>query len=353
MSESGRPDSEGEKGRALGDARSDLSGRASPRQLTPLLGAPQMPGVMAVLTPIDILCFGGATLDRKYRAHAPLVAGSSNPVSAHVSAGGVARNVCETLVRLGARAGLATLVGDDEAGLRIVADLAALGADVSAVRTVADGRTAEYVAVLDADGSLAAGLADMAIFDRFDLSDLDRLAPSIPEAGWVFADCNLPAPILAALIARSADAPFRLALDPVSVAKAARLPARLAGVELIILNRDEAAALTDAEDPDAAIDRLRGRGARSVVLTEGSGPVRVASAEGRARVPAQSAAVRDVTGAGDALIGAVLAGLAAGGGLVDAVRAAVRVAALAVESAETVRADLTPDLIAPAARSVA
>ncbi len=312
-----------------------------------------MPGVMATRTPIDILCFGGATLDRKYRSRAPLVPGSSNPAIAHVSAGGVARNVCETIIRLGARAGLVTLVGADDAGRRIIADLATLGADIGAIRTVDGARTAEYVAVLDADGTLATGLADMAIFDLFDLSDLDRTAPLRAEAGWVFADCNLPAPVLAALIDDAAAAPFRLALDPVSVAKAARLPARLAGVDLIILNRDEATALTGAEDPDAAIDRLQGRGARSVVLTEGSGPVRVASPEGRALVPAQAAAVLDVTGAGDALIGAVLAGLAAGSGLIDAVRAAVRVAALAVASAETVRADLTPDLIANAARSVA
>lgn len=312
-----------------------------------------MPGVMASLTPLDILCLGGATLDRKYRSRAPLVAGSSNPASAHVSAGGVARNVCETLVRLGARAGLATLVGDDDAGRRIVADLAALGADVSAVRTVAGERTAEYVAVLDADGSLATGLADMAIFERFDLPDLERLAPALTSARWVFADCNLPAPILAALITLAADAPFRLALDPVSVAKAARLPPRLDGVDLMILNRDEAAALTQTDEPQEAIDRLRDRGAGSVVLTDGSGPVRIASPEGRALVPVEAATVLDVTGAGDALIGATLAGLAGGFDLVEAVRAAVRVAALAVASAETVRTDLTPDLIHPEARSVA
>jgi pseudouridine kinase len=312
-----------------------------------------MPGVMASLTPLDILCLGGATLDRKYRSRAPLVAGSSNPASAHISAGGVARNVCETLARLGARAGLATLVGDDDAGRRIVADLAALGADVSAVRTVAGERTAEYVAVLDADGSLATGLADMAIFERFDLPDLERLALALTSARWVFADCNLPAPILAALITLAADAPFRLALDPVSVAKAARLPPRLDGVDLMILNRDEAAALTQTDEPQEAIDRLRDRGAGSVVLTDGSGPVRIASPEGRALVPVEAATVLDVTGAGDALIGATLAGLAGGFDLVEAVRAAVRVAALAVASAETVRTDLTPDLIHPEARSVA
>ncbi len=193
----------------------------------------------------------------------------------------------------------------------------------------------------------------MAIFDRFEASDIKRLARSFAAAGWVFADCNLPASVLAALIERAADAPFRLALDPVSVTKAARLPPRLAGLDLLILNLDEAVALTGSDDPEEAVDRLLGRGVSAVVLTGGSGPVRIASEEGRALVPVPAATVIDVTGAGDALIGATLAGLATGGALVESVRSAVRIAALAVASAETVRADLKPDLLQPNARSVA
>ncbi len=312
-----------------------------------------MPGVMAPRTPIDILCFGGATLDRKYRSLAPLFAGSSNPAVSHVSAGGVARNVCETLVRLGAHAGLATLVGDDDAGRRIVADLAALGADMSAVRTVGEGRTAEYVAILDADGALSVGLADMAIFDRLEEADCDRLAPRLAEARWVFADCNLPSNVLARLISDAAGASWRLALDPVSVAKAARFPSRLDGVSLLILNRDEGEAITGATEPDGILARLLERGAQSIVLTAGTAPVLVAKSEGVTPVPVVEAKVTDVTGAGDALIGAILAGLCAGRPLVDAVSAAVQISALTVASAETVRGDLSPDLLDLNARSVA
>ncbi len=264
---------------------------------------------MASPAPIDILCFGGATLDRKYRSRAPLVAGSSNPSEAHVSAGGVARNVCETLARLGVRSGLATLVGDDDAGRRIVEDLAALGVGVGAVRVLGGGRTAEYVAVLDADGSLALGLADMAILDCFEVADIDRLAPLLPQLRWLFADCNLPAPVLARLIAHAEGAAWRLAIDPVSVAKAERLPASLAGIGLLVLNRDEAAALTGSTDAAAAVERLLARGAAAVVLTAGTEPLLIADAVGTAVLPVAEAAVADVTGAGDALIGATLAGL--------------------------------------------
>lgn len=307
----------------------------------------------ATPTAIEVLCLGGATLDRKYRSHAPLVSGSSNPAVAHVSAGGVARNVCETLLRLGARAGLATLIGDDDAGRYIEAGVHALGGDTSGIRVLEGGRTAEYVAVLDADGSLATGLADMAIFDAFAIADLDRLAPLLMQADWAFADCNLPASVLAHLIARAEREAFRLVVDPVSVAKAARLPADLSGVQLLVLNRDEARALTGIGEPEAAIGRLRERGVRAVVLTGGSLPVIVASDAGWAHVPVAEANVSDVTGAGDALIGATLASLLAGRSLENAVRAATRIAALTVASPETVRADLSPHLLEATARSVA
>lgn len=301
----------------------------------------------------DILCLGGATIDRKLRAARPLTPGTSNPVEGSRSFGGVARNVCENLLRLGVGAGLATIVGGDEGGRALIADLAALGADVSAIEVAEARRTAEYVAALDPDGGLAFGLADMGVLDGLDLDWLGRLRLRLDGARWVFADCNLAAPAFAALIGMARGAGFRLAVDPVSVAKAARLPANLAGVDLIVLNRDEAEALTGEGDPMRAVGSLIRRGASSAVLTDGAGPIHIAGSGGDAVLPACPATVADVTGAGDALIAAILAGLDAGRPLAGAVEAATRIAALTVGSTATVRPDLSPDRLQPGRRSAA
>ena len=301
----------------------------------------------------DVVCLGGATIDRKYRALGRLSPGTSNPVEGTSGFGGVARNVCETLLRLGVPAGLATLVGDDEGGRALKAHLAALGGDVSAVEAAPGRRTAEYIAALDSHGALALGLADMGVFDDFDAAWIGRLAPRLAAARWVFADCNLPAPALAALAPSAGGGPFRLAVDPVSVAKAARLPEDLAGVGLLVLNRDEAAAMVGAGDAAETIRRLRARGVAAVVLTDGAGAVHLDDGAGLAALPVPAAEACDVTGAGDALIGALLAGLVSGQGLREAIGPALRIAALTVASPATVRADLSPALLQQARRSAA
>jgi pseudouridine kinase len=294
----------------------------------------------------DVICLGGATLDRKLRTLHPLQTGTSNPVTGERAFGGVARNVCENLARLGVPAALATLVGDDENGRDLVRNLAAAGADISLVATRADLRTAEYTAVLDADGGLAFGLADMAIFDAFLPADVERLGADFAAARWVFADCNLPEAVLADLVNRARNAEFKLAIDPVSVAKAARLPNDLTGIDLLILNRDEAAAMLGGRvELVRAAQALRARGAATVILTDGANDLLAANQASAVQVPAQSVAVRDVTGAGDALIAAVIAGLISGRTLAEAARIGAHVAAQTVASAATVCDDLSSETL--------
>jgi pseudouridine kinase len=137
-----------------------------------------------------------------------------------------------------------------------------------------------------------------------------------------------------------------LAVDPVSVAKAARLPADLSGIDLLVLNRREAAAVLGGDfDPAITSRTLLARGAAAVVLTDGAAGMLVSSAGEQTHVPTERAEVKDVTGAGDALIAAVIAGLANGKPLTEAVRAGARIAALTVASGLTVRDDLTPQLL--------
>jgi pseudouridine kinase len=296
--------------------------------------------------PAGILCIGAAAIDRKYRALAPLRPDTSNPVSSDRAAGGVARNVAESLARLGVPTALLSLVGDDANGRWLRDGLRALGVDVAGVQVAAGHSTAEYVAVLEPDGTLAFGLADMAIFDALTPATLDA-APGF-DGAWIFADCNLPPAALRHLARRSAG-PARLAVDAVSVAKAARLPADLAGIDLLFLNEAEAAALVGADlAPGEAAQRLRARGVDAVVLTCGAGGLVAAGRGGIAPVPARPGPVVDVTGAGDALIAATLHRLLAGDALAEAARWGVAAASLAIASAASVRPDLSPRLLARA-----
>jgi pseudouridine kinase len=294
-----------------------------------------------------IVCIGAAAIDRKYRARARLLRDTSNPVTSDRAAGGVARNVAENLARLGVPTGLVSLVGDDAGGRWLREALQAAGVDTAGLQAAAGLATAEYVAVLEPDGSLAYGLADMAIFDAITPATL-AAAPGLDRAAWIFADCNLPAPVLEHLLhgrPRSA----RLAVDAVSVAKAARLPRDLAGLDLLFLNEAEAEAILGAAlAPEGAARALRERGAAALVLTRGAGGLLAADPAGVKAVPAFACRVVDVTGAGDALIAATLHRLVKGDALAEAARWGAAAASLTIASAASVRPDLSPGLLARA-----
>jgi pseudouridine kinase len=132
----------------------------------------------------------------------------------------------------------------------------------------------------------------------------------------------------------------------VSTPKADRLPRDLTGVDLLVLNRDEAAAwLADPEvSAQRAVARLLAAGAGAVGLTQGAAGVLLGSADGVATVPAASADPVDVTGAGDALIAGTIHRLIAGDRLVAAMRAGTVLAAMTVETDHSVRPDLSAAL---------
>jgi len=299
-----------------------------------------------------ILCLGGAVVDRKYRGRATLRPGTSNPVDSAQSFGGVARNVAETLARLGCDVALGSLVGADGRGDALLRHLQTLGIDGTGVGRAAGHVTAEYAAILEPDGSLALGLADMAIFDALTPAWLAGLQPQLDAAAIVFADCNLPAATLAALLAqRRRGGRWRLAVDAVSTPKVVRLPRDLHGLDLLFLNLDEARVLAGlaGAGPEPAAAALRAAGAAAVVVTLGADGCLLAGADGAQRLPAMPLrAMVDVTGAGDALIGGCLAGLAAGLALAEALRQGLRAATLTIEHAASVRPDLSPGLLATA-----
>ncbi|HEX3467586.1 MAG TPA: PfkB family carbohydrate kinase [Candidatus Elarobacter sp.] len=291
----------------------------------------------------EIVCIGGALVDRKFHLDgsserdAPSACGRTV-----VSFGGVARNVAENLARLGLRARLISLAGDDRDGRALLDDLVAHGIDASEVARVADASTAQYLAVIDPAGELAFELADTTIFERLDAARVARAQSAFAPAAWVFAETNLLADAVAVLVAGARGASYRLALDAVSVPKASRLPAELSGCEIVFLNVAEARSYLDGSPPSAesCAAAIRARGANSAVVMDGAAGVVVAAGDRVERIPAARAArVADVTGAGDALVATTLRRLCAGDDLVTAVAAGTQAAARTIETDRTVHAN--------------
>lgn len=133
-----------------------------------------------------------------------------------------------------------------------------------------------------------------------------------------------------------------LAIVPVSVPKADRLPQDLTGVTVWVGNADEAAATIGAgirreEDGMEACRMLRQLGIRNVVLTRGAAGILYAgegNVEGRLESPVVE--VVDVTGAGDAFAAGVIGSLHLGSGLEDACRRGLTFAKATLETEASV-----------------
>ncbi len=276
-----------------------------------------------------VTVFGAVAMDVRLHAAVALVAGTSNPVTARKTPGGVGRNVAAVLARLGGRVSLVSRLGDDAAGNALAADLDAMGIDRTFVQRPPGAASACYWAVLEPTGDLALGLADMVVIETLTPADLD---PAIqhPADGW-FIDANLPEACIAHLLDHPARPPL-VAVDTVSVSKARRLWGRLGKVDLLITNDAEAVVLCGAAD--AA--RLVASGARAVVMGRGAAGLDLADASGRVQLDPLPVTPRDVTGAGDAMAAATLFASLCGLELPAAARIGRLAAALAISGESAV-----------------
>lgn len=296
-------------------------------------------------SPSTIACLGAAHIDRLAHAEQPVVLGTSNPVTVSTTLGGVARNVAESLARLGLRVALVSRVGTDPDGDRVVDRMTGLGVDMTASTRSPAGATAGYTALVGPDGEMAVAMADMAIYDALTPEVLNEALGRLHGRALWFADCNLP-PDSLKFLRRNKPTDTVLAVDAVSVAKAERLGPDLTGIDLVFCNRDEAAILAGRAAAGAeTANEIRRRGAGAVIVSLGADGVLVADSGGCRPMPALAATIRDVTGAGDALVAGTLFGLSEGRPLADSVGIGLAAAAMALESDQAVSETLSPDML--------
>ena len=130
------------------------------------------------------------------------------------------------------------------------------------------------------------------------------------------------------------------------MAKCERLGTELDGIDLLFCNADEAAILAGRPMPEADMaEAIRRRGAAAAVVSLGAGGAVLAEAGGCTARPALEAEIRDVTGAGDALVAGMLFGLSHGRRPVECLDLGLAAAALSVEDDRAVSDTLTPEAL--------
>jgi pseudouridylate synthase / pseudouridine kinase len=114
------------------------------------------------------------------------------------------------------------------AGASVLAALKESGLDTSCIRQLSheyhsSNRTAQYVAVNDADKNLVIAMADMAIFTSHTFPDYWKSAVAATKPKWLVVDGNWSAKDIRAWIEAGKSNESQVAFEPVSTAKSTRL----------------------------------------------------------------------------------------------------------------------------------
>lgn len=283
--------------------------------------------------PAPIVVVGSINADLTVHVHRhPLPGETLLSSGTTLSPGGKGANQAVAAARLGATVSLIGAVGNDAYADLATAQLIASGVNTDTVSVVPD---ATGLAVITVDGDGENTIVVVPGANSFvDQPMVESLSTTIAEAQIVV----LQGEVSADAIARTVE----LARGRVVINLAPVIPVdrdALLAANPLVANQHEADMVlrllgvswdSALHTPEETIQTLRAAGFASVVLTLGGAGSIVADGTSITPIPAAEVEPVDTVGAGDAYVGALVAGLAQGKSLVAAAITASRVSAYSV-----------------------
>src|SRR5580704_1205072 len=291
-----------------------------------------------------VLCVGDLMLDEfvygevsriSPEAPAPVIAVQRSETNIG-GAGNVARNIAS----LGGRRIFAALVGDDDAGAKLKAELSQENG-IETVLVCDSGRpttrkvrfVSEHFSthMLRADWELAQPAAA-----DIEQKLIDAILPLLPRADIVLLSDYAKGVLTARVIRNTIDAARKLGKRVIVDPKSANF-AIYRGATLLTPNRKEFAEATrsradsDKSIADAAQDAMQLPDCEAILVTQSEHGMTLVTRKGEIiHIPAHPVKVRDVSGAGDTVAAALAVVLATGAGWETALRMANAAAAVSV-----------------------
>lgn len=230
-----------------------------------------------------IVCIGAANMDDRYIVQEELIEKTSNNVRAASTLGGSARNVAENMGRLGEQVKLISVAGNDSKWKNIK-DTSQHFMDLSDVTILEDNCTGSFTEIIDKDGELMIGLADMAIYEYLTLDRINKCLTSIQRAKSVVVDLNCPKETIEFLHAFTKRNKISMYLLTVSVQQMENMPSKLDGMSIITKHNETEAkyhlpAKTD-EDLKAMAQMYINKGAKEVAISKDNSKIAYGNKEG-------------------------------------------------------------------------
>ncbi|MEV4348189.1 carbohydrate kinase [Actinoplanes sp. NPDC049596] len=237
--------------------------------------------------------------------------------------GGAPLNVAVGATRLGGEVRYVGSLSNDVLGDRIAAFLGEAGVGVGGVKRVAVPTTLAVTTFVGAEPTFTF-YGEPPSYSLLAPSDVDTAAVRGADVLYAGSICLLREPFRAAARAAWAvpgplkvfdpNARPTLLPDGAAVTALRELSEEFfATADLVKLSAADAEVLYDGAAPEVAAERIRGLGAKAVVVTRGSQGAYVAAEDGAATLPAPKVDAIDATGAGDSVMGALIRRLLADG----------------------------------------
>ncbi|MGB7285699.1 MAG: PfkB family carbohydrate kinase [Salaquimonas sp.] len=279
-------------------------------------------------------------MDQIMRLEKPSLMGVSNPAKIEMSPGGAALNSASIAAALGLDTSLVSPVGGDLYGEHLVSVCKDRRIEPRLVSDV-QFPTGIYSAIFEPSGEIVIGASDLGIYDTIDDEWLNK---NLPQCDGLFLTSNLREEQLLKAVSKA----IFIAAATISPAKAKRLKPVLSQLDILFTNLGEARALSDLADADALVlaDWFIAQGVKSGTLSNGGNDLIYWHNEkiGQSQV-SRPVSLADVNGAGDALAGAVLAGLGTGLEFSEAVKLGLAAAAFSLSHSGPFSALLTHDIL--------
>lgn len=288
-----------------------------------------------------ILLIGGSNIDYLASSEKPLIKYDSNPGKVTIAFGGVGRNICENLVRMGDKVSFITGLGNDELGKKLGEELIGLG--VSLYYPPSQTVSSSYLAICGPDGNMEVAICDARASENINEEYITSLN-LIMDFEYPLIDANLAQKTIEDLVLKYPDKKW--CLEAVSACKVIRAKRVLSHLYLWKGNLLEAQALSGYKTDSTSEDNVRyllSQGVENVVITQGAESVVFGCGGSVGYIPVPLMDKKDIvnaTGAGDAAFAGIIHMLNRGENLITAIRFGIKASQMALKSQKAVNPDI-------------
>lgn len=294
-----------------------------------------------------VYVIGGATVDLFGIPFHPLKEKDSNPGKLQISFGGVARNIAENLVRMDVPVTFVTALGNDLYGKELLTHCNELGMDLTYSLILNEERTATYMALLDHDNEMHIALSDMQILNCMTQAHLVPVFESMKSHDVLFMDTNFDAKLIAWMLDH---APCPVFMDPISKSKVEKLDGLLSKIHTFKPNLLEAQHLSGIQvnqksDLIALASFFIDQGIKQVYISLGKDGLFGLNVNQAILASCEPPDVVNVTGAGDAMMAALIHQYVNQSSMEDAMKYSLTAAAMTVSHEQSVHPSISKEAV--------